>query len=66
MRDKKTGDSNEYHLEIVLDDLKSRVTHNASILICLLDILNDLAHQDLSVLIVKKYKGMLYRMFYYM
>lgn len=56
MRDKKIGDSNEDRLELVLDDLKSHVTHNANTLISFLIILNDLAHQDLSVLIVKKLK----------
>ena len=65
VRDKKTGDSNEDRLELVLDDLKSRVTHNASIFISFLNILNDLTQQDLSVLIVGKYKGMLYRMLCY-
>ena len=65
VRDKKTGDSNEDRLELVLDDLKSRVTHNASIFISFLNILNDLTQQDLSVLIVRKYKGMLYGMLCY-
>ena len=65
-RDKKTGDSSEDRLELILDHLKDRVTHNASILISFLNILKDLTHQDLAVLIVKKYKGILYRMLYYM
>ena len=66
VRDKKTGDSSEERLELILDHLKDRVTHNASILISFLNILKDLTHQDLAVLIVEKYKGILYRMLYYM
>ena len=62
VRDKKTGDSSEDRLELVLDHLKDRITHNASILISFLNILNDLKCQDLAASIVQKYKGMLYKM----
>ena len=66
VRDKKTGDSSEDRLELILDDIKDRVSHNVDILRSFLNILKDLTHQDLAALIVLKYKGMLYRMLYYM
>ena len=66
VRDKKTGDSSEDRLELILDNIKDRITHNASILISFLSTLNEMTHQDLAVSIVKKYKGMLYRMLFYM
>ena len=65
VRDKKTGDSSEDRLELILDNIKDRITHNPSILISFLNILNDLKCQGLAALIVQKYKGMLYRMLYY-
>ena len=64
--DKETRDSSEDRLERILRHLRDRVTRDASILISFLNILEDLTHQDLAVSIVKKYKGMLYRMLYYM
>ena len=64
--DKETRDSNEDRLERILGHLRDRVSHNASILISFLNILNALEHQDLAFLIVQKYKGMLYRMLYHM
>ena len=64
--DKETRDSSEDRLERILGHLRDRVTRDASILVSFLNILEDLTHQDLAVLIVKKYKGMLYRMLYYM
>ena len=64
--DRETRDSSEDRLERILGHLRDRVTRDASILISFLNILEDLTHQDLAVLIVKKYKGMLYRMIYYM
>ena len=60
VRDKKTGESSEDRLELILDDIKDRVSYNSNILTFFLNILNDLTHHDLAVLIVKKYKGMLY------
>ena len=65
VRDKKTGDSSEDRLELILDKIKDHVTHNANILTSFLDILKELTHQDLADIIVQKYKGMLYRMLYY-
>ena len=58
VREKKTGDSSEDHFELILDNIKDHITHNASILISFLNILNDLKCQDLAALIVKKCKGM--------
>ena len=62
VRDMSTRDSNEGCLQQILDHLIDRVKHEANILMSFLDILNDLERQDLATLIVKKYKGMLYRM----
>ena len=66
VRDMSTRDSNEGRLQQILDHLIDRVRHKPNILVSFLDILNDLGRQDLAALIVKKYKGMLYRMLYYM
>ena len=66
MRNKKTGDSSKDRLELILDNIKDRITHNASILISFISTLNEMTRQDLAVSIVKKYKGMLYRMLFYM
>ena len=66
MRYMKTLYSNKEHLQIITDDINDHVTHNASILISFLSTLNEMTHQDLAVSIVKKYKGMLYRMLFYM
>ena len=66
VRDKKTGDSSEDRLELILDDIKDRVSQNGNILTPFLNILKELAHQHLADTIVKKYKGMLYRILYYM
>ena len=66
VRDKKTGDSSEDRLELILDTLKDHVTQDATILSSFLNILKHLNHQDLAVSIVKKYKSMLYRMLYHM
>ena len=60
--DKETRDSNEDRLERILGHLRDHVSHNVKILTSILNILNDLEYQYLAVLIVKKYKGMLYRM----
>ena len=64
--DKNTRDTGADRITLILDHLKDRITHNASILISFLNILNDLTYQDLADTIVQKYKGMLYRMLYYM
>ena len=66
VRDKNTGDTSKYRLEIILDDIKDRVSQNDNILTSFLNILKELTHQDLADTIVKKYKGMFYRMLYYM
>ena len=66
VRSKKTGDSSEDRLELILDDIKDRVSQNGNIFGSFLNFLKDLAHQDLAALIVKKYNGILYRMLYYM
>ena len=66
VRDKKTGDSSEDCLELILDDIKDRVSQNSNILTSFLNILEELTHQHLADTIVKKYKGMLYKMLYYM
>ena len=66
VRDKKTGDSSEERLGLILDNIKDRVSHNVNILTSFLNILKDLRHQDLAVVIVQKYKGMLHKMLYYM
>ena len=66
VRDKKTGDSSKDRLELIIDDIKDRVSQNGNILGSFINFLKDLAHKDLAALIVKKYKGMLYRMLYYM
>ena len=66
VRDKKTGDSSEDRLELILDDFKDRVSQDGNILTYFLNILKELAHQHLADAIIQKYKGMLYRMLYYM
>ena len=66
MRDKKTGDSSEERLQLILDDIKDRVSQDGNILTSFLNILEELTHQHLANTIVKKYKGMLYKMLYYM
>ena len=63
--DMETRDTSEGRLERILGHLRDRVRRDANILISFLNILKDLTHQDLAALIVKKYKGMLYRMLYY-
>ena len=63
--DMETRDTSEYRLERILGHLRDRVTRNANILISFLNILKDLTHQDLAVLIFQKYQGMLYRVLYY-
>ena len=65
IKDKKTGDSSQDRLELILDDIKDRVSQNSDIFTFFLKVLKDLTHKDLAVLIVQKYKGMFYRMFYY-
>ena len=64
--DMETRDTSKYRLERILGHLRDHVTRDANILISFLNILKDLKYQDLAALIVKKYKGMLYRMLYYM
>ena len=61
--DMNTRNSNEGRLQQIHDHLIDRVKHEASILKSFLDILKDLERQDLVVLIVKKYKGILYYMY---
>ena len=62
VKDKKTGDTSENRLELILDDLKDRVKHNVSAFMIFLDILRDdsLNRQDLADKIMSKYKGMIY------
>ena len=60
VRDNKTRDSNEDRLELILDDLKDRVTHKASIFTHFINILNGFARHDLVRAILTKYKGKLY------
>ena len=60
VRDMSTRDSNEGRLQRILDHLIDRVKREANILMSFLDILKDLERQDLVVLIVKKYKGILH------
>ena len=62
VRDKKTGDTSEDRLELILDDLKDHVKHNANAFMIFLDILRDdsLKQQDLADKIMSKYKGMIY------
>ena len=64
--DMETRDTSEGRLEKILGHLRDRVRRDANILISFLNILKDLTHQDLAALIVQKYKGMLYRVLYYM
>ena len=66
VRDMSTRDSNEGRLQRILDHLIDRVKREVNILMSFLDILKDLERQDLVVLIVKKYKGILHRKLYYM
>ena len=66
VKDKKTGDSSQDRIELILDDIKDRVSQNCNILTYFLKILKDLTHEDLADTIVQKYTGMLYRMLYYM
>ena len=62
VKDKKTGDTSTDRLELILDDLKDHVKHNANTFMIFLDILRDdsLNRQDLADKIMSKYKGMIY------
>ena len=60
VRDRKTRDSNQEHIEKVLDDLRDRVKHDPNVLIKLLSTLKELDRSDLAVIIDTKYQGTLY------
>ena len=57
-RDKKTRDSNEERLDMILDNLKDHVKHDASIFTSFVYILRGMGHNDLADVIIEKYKGM--------
>ena len=59
VKDNKSRDSHEDRLELILDDLKDRVTHNASIFTHFINILNGFARHDLASAILTKYEGKL-------
>ena len=60
-RDRESRETSSHRLDRILDDIKDRVKHNASVFTTFLDILRDdqLNRQDLADIIMAKYKGII-------
>ena len=60
VRDKETRDSKEERIEEILDDLRDRIKHDPNVLTKFLSTLKDIDRNDISVIIDKKYQGILH------
>ena len=60
VRDKASRDTNEERLDFILDEIKDRVRHDASIFTKFVDILRDLNRKDLADKILSKYEGIIH------
>ena len=60
VKDNETRYSKEERIEEILDDLRDRIKHDPNVLTKFLSTLKELDRNDLSVIIDKKYQGILH------
>ena len=60
VRDGETRYSKEERIEEILDDLRDRIKHDPNVLTKFLSTLKELDRNDISVIIDKKYQGILH------